>query len=104
MTTPAATYIGTDCGLLRYTADGLVEEREYDGMEIVGFCRSEKGVIVATRDDGIFTYKGKEELVSPEQLTPDYFPGDEESEIIAETDPETYTVPYETEYAGETDY
>jgi ligand-binding sensor domain-containing protein len=104
MTTPAATYIGTDCGLLRYAADGLVEESDYSGMEIVGFCRSEKGVIVATRNDGIFTYNGKEELVSPEQLTPDYLAGDEESEIIAETDPEAFTVPYETEYAGETDY
>jgi len=104
MTTPAATYIGTDDGLLRFAGDTLADSSDYDGMEIVGLCRSEKGVIVATRYDGIFTYKGKEEIVSPEQLTPDLLAGAEKNEISAETDPEAYTVPQpETEYAGDTD-
>ncbi len=88
MTTPAATYIGTGAGLLRYAGDELTEDEFFEGSEIVGLCRSEKGVIVATREDGIFTYQGKEEIVSPEQLTPHIFAADEQNEIIAETLPE----------------
>jgi hypothetical protein len=68
LTTPAATYIGTEQGLLRYT-DSLRVVDGYEGMAIAGLCVSEKGVIVATRNDGIYTYNGKEKIVSPEQLT-----------------------------------
>jgi len=68
LTTPAATYIGTERGLLRYT-DSLRVVDSYEGMAIAGLCVSEKGVIVATRNNGIFTYNGKEKIVSPEQLT-----------------------------------
>ena len=88
MTTPAATYIGTGAGLLRYAQDDLTTDEFFDGSEIVGLCRSEKGVIVATREDGIFTYQGKEEIVSPEQLTPHIFAADKHNEIIAGTLPE----------------
>jgi len=103
MTTPAATYIGLADGLLRYSDNTLVRNAEYDGMEVVGLCRSDKGVLVATRNDGIFTYKGKEEIVSPEQLIPDQKEGDLEN--IAETIPDEYTVAQPAaEYAGDTDY
>ena len=88
MTTPAATYIGTGAGLLRYAQESLVIDEFFGGSEIVGLCRSEKGVIVATREDGIFTYQGKEEIVSPEQLTPHIFAADEKNEIIAGMLPE----------------
>lgn len=110
MATPAATYIGTDDGLLRFAQDTLAVSSDFDGLEIVGLCRSEKGVIVATRNDGIFTYKGKEEIVSPEQLTPDFMAGDLENEITAGTDPEVFSVPSEPDFAksgltdGDTDY
>lgn len=76
MTTPAATYIGTTDGLLRYASDSLKTVDGYDGMEISGFCRSEKGVLVATRDNGIFTFNGREEIVSPEQLNPGIYDRD----------------------------
>jgi len=108
MATPAATYIGTDDGLLRFAKDTLAVSADFDGMEIVGLCRSEKGVIVATRNDGIFTYKGKEEIVSPEQLNPDFMAGN--NETTAGTNPEIFSVPSETELAkadpigGDTDY
>lgn len=88
MTTPAATYIGTGAGLLRFAQDSLAIDEFFEGSEIVGLCRSEKGVIVATREDGIFTYQGKEEIASPEQLTPHIFAADEQNEIIAGTLPE----------------
>lgn len=68
LTTPAATYIGTETGLYRYT-NKLSPVADYEGMAIAGLCVSERGVIVATRKDGIYTYNGKEEIVSPEQLT-----------------------------------
>jgi ligand-binding sensor domain-containing protein len=91
MTTPAATYIGTDSGLLRFAQDTLVADEFFDGSEIIGLCRSTKGVIVATRTDGIFTYNGKEEIVSPEQLTPHIFARDDNTDVIAGTAPEEYT-------------
>lgn len=68
MSTPAATYVGATDGLLRYASDCLNWVDSFDGLNIAGFCRSDKGVVVATRFDGIFTFNGKEELVSPEQL------------------------------------
>jgi hypothetical protein len=88
MTTPAATYIGTSDGLLRYASDRLKVVEGYEGMEIAGFCRSEKGVLVATRNNGIFTFNGREEIVSPEQLNPEIDDGDDIENIIAETDPD----------------
>jgi ligand-binding sensor domain-containing protein len=91
MTTPAATYVGTDAGLLRFAQDSLTVDEFFDGSEIVGLCRSEKGVIVATREDGIYTYYGKEEIVSPEQLTPHILARDDNTDIIAGTASEEYT-------------
>jgi ligand-binding sensor domain-containing protein len=88
MTTPAATYIGTTGGLLRFASDSLKVVEGYEDMAIAGFCRSEKGVLVATRNDGIFTFNGREEIVSPEQLNPRIDDGDDIENIIAETDPD----------------
>ena len=85
MTTPAATYIGTTNGLLRYASDSLKVVEGYDGMEIAGFCRSEKGVLVATRNNGIFTFNGREEIVSPEQLKSRYDDGEDIDNALAET-------------------
>ncbi len=103
MTTPAATYIGTTDGLLRYADGQLACDGDFAGMEIVGLCRGEKGVMVATRNDGIFTYKGKEEIVSPEQLSPQILAGDTIEQTAGMT-PEEYDVPLKTEYVGGTDY
>ena len=69
MTTAAATYIGTENGLLRYAGDTLKIVDNFKGMPIAKICADKKDVIVATKEDGIYTYNGKEELVSPEQLT-----------------------------------
>jgi len=88
MTTPAATYIGTADGLLRFSGDSLKAVDGYAGMEIAGFCRSEKGVLVATRNNGIFTFNGREEIVSPEQLNPEIENGDDINIPLAETDPD----------------
>jgi ligand-binding sensor domain-containing protein len=92
--TPAATYIGTEDGLLCWSDDALVTVPEYEGKAIAAIASDGKDVIVATRNDGIFTFKGKEEIVSPEQLTyRDYSAtqtaGDPENiqdEVLAETD------------------
>jgi ligand-binding sensor domain-containing protein len=67
--TRAATYIGTEDGLLRYANGSLKAVEEFNGMAIAKLCAEKKDVIVATREDGIYTYYGKEEIVSPEQLT-----------------------------------
>ncbi len=85
MTTPAATYIGTADGLFRFAADTLKITEGFEGMEIAGLCRSEKGVLVATRNNGIFTFNGKEQIVSPEQLMPHIYDEDEENNVLAET-------------------
>jgi ligand-binding sensor domain-containing protein len=87
LTTPAATYIGTTDGLLRFAGDSLKVVDGYQGMEIAGFCRSEKGVLVATRNNGIFTFNGREEIVSPEQLNPGSYDRENIDNAIAETDP-----------------
>ena len=68
MSTAAATYIGTSDGLMRCASDTLRWIDNFNGLNIAGFCRNDKGVVVATRFDGIYTFNGKEELVSPEQL------------------------------------
>lgn len=88
MTTPAATYIGTTDGLLRFAGDSLKVVEGYEGMEIAGFCRSEKGVLVATRNNGIFTFNGREEIVSPEQLNPGTYDREDIDNAIAEADPD----------------
>ncbi|UCE67187.1 MAG: hypothetical protein JSU85_04020 [Candidatus Zixiibacteriota bacterium] len=85
MTTPAATYIGTTSGLLRFAGDSLKMVEGYEGMEIAAFCRSEKGVLVATRNNGIFTFNGREEIVSPEQLNPAIDDGEDIDNSLAET-------------------
>ncbi len=94
MTTPAATYIGTGSGLLRFAGDSLYAVDGFEGMAVAGLCVSDRDVIVATRNNGIFTFNGKEELVSPEQLTPRDFAGlaepsgNVEDKVLAETDPD----------------
>jgi ligand-binding sensor domain-containing protein len=88
LTTPAATYIGTVDGLLRFAADSMVTVDSFEGCDIAGLCRSEKGVVVATRANGIYAFNGKEELVSPEQLTPGYFVEDDDNGIIARNVPD----------------
>ncbi|OGC95020.1 MAG: hypothetical protein A2W25_10770 [candidate division Zixibacteria bacterium RBG_16_53_22] len=85
MSTPAATYIGTERGLLRCVGDTLKSVPEFDGIAVAAFCVDGKDVIVATRKDGIFTFKGKEEIVSPEQLTIQAWPEDINNEVLAET-------------------
>jgi hypothetical protein len=45
-------------------------------------------VLVATRNNGIFTFNGREEIVSPEQLNPEIDDGDDINIPLAETDPE----------------
>ncbi len=85
MTTPAATYIGSIDGLLRFAGDTLKAVDGFEGMQIAGLCRSEKGVLVATCNNGIFTFNGKEQIVSPEQLTPRIYDEDEENNVLAET-------------------
>jgi ligand-binding sensor domain-containing protein len=84
--TAAATYIGTENGLLWHVYDTLLTVPEYEGKAIAAICSDGKEVIVATRKDGIFTFKGKEEIVSPEQLTFQALPGDITNEVLAETE------------------
>jgi len=85
MSTPAATYIGTERGLLRCVGDTLAAVPEFEGKAVAALCANDKDVIVATRKDGIFTFKGKEEIVSPEQLTIQAWPEDIIKEVLAET-------------------
>ena len=88
LTTPAATYIGTTDGLLRFADDQMTEVEDFAGWDIAGLCRTDKGVVVATRGNGIFTFNGKEKLVSPEQLTPSFYEDGDGNELIAETVPD----------------
>jgi hypothetical protein len=41
---------------------------------------------VATRTNGIYTYNGKEEIVSPEQLTFQAMPDSTKKEVLAGTE------------------
>jgi hypothetical protein len=84
--TSAATYIGTEGGLLRYTDGCLENVDDFEGMEVVKLCANPKDVFVATRTDGIYTYNGKEELVSPEQLTFQATPENTNNEVLAGTE------------------
>jgi ligand-binding sensor domain-containing protein len=92
VSTPAATYIGTERGLLRCIGDTLRSVPEFEGMAVAAICPSgpvsgadEKDFFVATRNDGIFTFNKKEEIVSPEQLTIQASPEDINKEVLAET-------------------
>lgn len=85
MSTPAATYIGTERGLLRCIGDTLISVPEFDGKAVAAISSDNKDVFVATRKDGIFTFKGKEAIVSPEQLTIQASPEDINNEVLAET-------------------
>ncbi len=85
LTTPAATYIGTENGLLRYASGSLKAVDDFNGMAIARLCADKKDVIVATRENGIYTYYGKEEIVSPEQLTYQAWP-DTNTEVLAGTE------------------
>jgi ligand-binding sensor domain-containing protein len=89
-------WVGTDEAVFRYNGGKwaqmfVADSSEFynvTAMEIAGFCRSEKGVLVATRNNGIFTFNGREEIVSPEQLNPEIDDGDDINIPLAETDPE----------------
>jgi ligand-binding sensor domain-containing protein len=85
LTTSAATYIGTEAGLLRYMAGSLKEVADFKGKAIAKLCADKKDVIVATRENGIYTYYGKEEIVSPEQLTYQAMP-ETNTEVLAGTE------------------
>ncbi len=62
------TYIGTDQGLFVYANDTLQAVPEFADSRVVGLFKDGKDILVATRDSGIFTLKGKEEILRPEQL------------------------------------
>jgi len=63
-----STYIGTDQGLFVYANDSLQAVPDFQDTRIVGLFKDGKDILVATRDSGIFTLKGKEEILRPEQL------------------------------------
>ena len=88
MATPAATYIGTEDGLLKFAGDSLKAVDKFEGMAIAALALNDKDVIVATRRDGVF--KGKEEIVSPEQLTLQVMTEERNEEVLAETRPEVF--------------
>jgi ligand-binding sensor domain-containing protein len=90
LSTRAATYVGTEHGLLKYANDTLTNVENFAGDAIAGLCVNGKNVIVATRENGIYTYNRKEEIVSPEQLTTQINSGvNEENKVTAETAPQT---------------
>ena len=62
------TYIGTDQGLFVFANDSLQAVPEFTDSRVVGLFRDGKDILVATRDNGIFTLKGREEILRPEQL------------------------------------
>jgi len=62
------TYIGTNQGLFVYANDSLQAVPDFQDMRVVGLFKDGKDILVATRDSGIFTLKGKEEILRPEQL------------------------------------
>jgi ligand-binding sensor domain-containing protein len=86
MTARAATYIGTEGGLLRYSDGCLETADDFMGMAITKLCATKKDLIVATRTNGIYTYNGKEEIVSPEQLTFQAMPDSTNKEVLAGTE------------------
>jgi hypothetical protein len=90
MATPAATYIGTEDGLLRFASDSLQAEDKFEGVAIASLASNDKDVIVATRRDGIYKLKGKGEIVSPEQLTLQVMAEVINEEVLAETMPEVF--------------
>ena len=94
MTTRAATYIGTEDGLLKFASDSLKAVEDFHGMAIAGLCLNKKDVIVATRRDGIFKFKGKEEIVSPEQLRLQVMAEVTNEEVLAETMPKVFAAGY----------
>lgn len=72
------TYIGTEQGLFVYAGDSLTAVPEFADERIIGLCKDQKDVLVATRDNGIFNLshldpsgQGKEAVLRPEQLTAD---------------------------------
>lgn len=92
LTTHNATYIGTENGLLKYANDTLTNVENFDGDAIAGLCVNGKNVIVATRENGVYTYNRKEEIVSPEQLTNQINSGNnEDNKVTAETVPQFLT-------------
>lgn len=63
-----STYIGTEQGLFVYANDSLRAEPDFIGKKVIGLFKGENDIYVATRDDGILTLKGKEQILRPEQL------------------------------------
>lgn len=62
------TYIGTEQGLFVFANDSLQAAPQFDTEKIVSLFKDGKDVLVATREHGIFTLKGKEGILRPEQL------------------------------------
>ncbi|MCP4584078.1 MAG: hypothetical protein GY839_20895 [candidate division Zixibacteria bacterium] len=62
------TYVGTNQGLFVYANDSLQAVPDFQDTRIVGLFKDGKDILVATRESGIFTLKGKEEILRPEQL------------------------------------
>ena len=62
------TYIGTQQGLFVFANDTLEYIPEFENEQIVGLFKDGQDILVATRENGIFTFKGKEEILRPEQL------------------------------------
>lgn len=62
------TYIGTEQGLFVFANDSLKAVPEFEAEQVSGLFKDNKDIIVATRHNGIFSLKGKEAILRPEQL------------------------------------
>jgi hypothetical protein len=63
-----STYIGTEQGLFVYANDSLQVAPTFIGKKVIGLFKGDNDIYVATRNDGILTLSGKEEILRPEQL------------------------------------
>lgn len=88
MSAPSATYIAAENGVMKFSSDKLEYVERFQGMPITGFCLNKKDIIVATRNNGIYKFNGKEEIVSPEQLTSQLMVEIDKNKVYAETAPE----------------
>lgn len=62
------TYIGTEQGLFVYANDTLSAVPDFENTHVIGLFKGNKDIFVATRENGILTLKGKEEILRPDQL------------------------------------
>ena len=62
------TYIGTEQGLFVYANDTLSAVPDFENEHVIGLFKGNKDIFVATRENGILTLKGKEEILRPDQL------------------------------------